>query len=310
MRGSRRKVRRMLFRLLGWPVAAMLFPLRFANPVFVRRIPNAVVRRCAVEAMNFELRRFPKDYVCTSPDGLRYSGNTRDVIQRYIYLFGVWEPDLSAWLRRHLTPGSTVIDVGANIGYYSMLAASTVGPDGKVIAIECLPSIAQSLRTNLELNGLNNIAVQAVAVGETGGSIDVYRAPEGNLGQSSTKAGAYEATVQMKSLDEIVEKHAEQISFIKIDVEGDELRVLRGARRTLEALPRGAAILVEVTPAMLAARGDDTGRLAEILPPDAFEAFVIDNDYSAGRYASPRVRLPRPWSGAVAEQADLLFVKK
>src|SRR4051794_26991463 len=60
--------------------------------------------------------------------GAKITGDTADLIQRYIYFFGVWEPDITAWLRSALKPGDCFVDVGANIGYYTLLASQVVGP--------------------------------------------------------------------------------------------------------------------------------------------------------------------------------------
>ncbi|SCF63177.1 hypothetical protein GA0115259_100393 [Streptomyces sp. MnatMP-M17] len=67
--------------------------------------------------------------------GARFAVDTQDLIQRYIYLFGVWEPHMTRWLRGRLEPGDTFVDVGANIGYYSVLASQLVGDGVKVVAI-------------------------------------------------------------------------------------------------------------------------------------------------------------------------------
>src|SRR6266545_4932566 len=68
--------------------------------------------------------------------GVRLLVETDDLIQGYIYLFGVWEPNITDWIRRTLLPGDTFVDVGSNIGYYSTLAARLVGSAGSVVAID------------------------------------------------------------------------------------------------------------------------------------------------------------------------------
>ena len=79
-------------------------------------------------------------------------GHTADLIQRYVYYFGVWEPTISQWFKGYVRPGDIVVDVGANIGWYTLLAAQRVGPEGQVVAIEASPTIAEHLRANLALN--------------------------------------------------------------------------------------------------------------------------------------------------------------
>lgn len=83
------------------------------------------------------LTRHPVTAAAHTIDGIAFPNvTTTDIIQRYLYLFGTWEPHLTAWIHQRLTPGATFIDVGANIGYYSLLAAHLVGPTGRVVAVE------------------------------------------------------------------------------------------------------------------------------------------------------------------------------
>lgn len=71
--------------------------------------------------------------------------DTQDLIQRYLYLFGAWEPHLTGWLRRRLRPGDGFVDVGANIGVFSVLAARLVGESGRVVAIEASADVHRRL---------------------------------------------------------------------------------------------------------------------------------------------------------------------
>lgn len=71
----------------------------------------------------------------------RIAGDTRDILHQYIYYFGVWEPHLTNWIGQQLAPGDTFIDVGANVGYFSLLASRLVGKSGVVVAIEPSPTI-------------------------------------------------------------------------------------------------------------------------------------------------------------------------
>src|ERR1051325_5097791 len=92
------------------------------------------------------------DFECRTRFNTRMTGNTQDFIQRYLYFFGVWEPDITAWVRSALKPGDYFVDVGANIGYYTVLAARLVRPNGKVIAIEAAEWIHDVLKKHIALN--------------------------------------------------------------------------------------------------------------------------------------------------------------
>ena len=89
-----------------------------------------------------------------------------DMIGRRIFLFGVWEPEMTAYVEATLRPGGVFIDVGANIGYYSMLASRLVGPSGSVVAIEPSPTNFSELKRNIALNHALNIRAIDMAVGD------------------------------------------------------------------------------------------------------------------------------------------------
>ena len=72
-------------------------------------------------------------FVASTVSGMKMKGDAKDIIQQYIYYFGVWEPHITGWVSRRLAPGDTFVDVGANIGYYSLLASTgfPAGWDGR-----------------------------------------------------------------------------------------------------------------------------------------------------------------------------------
>ncbi len=262
--------------------------------------------------MNVALRQFPINFDVQTPLGFRILGNTNDLIQRHIYLFGVWEPDATAAVRRLLKPGSTVVDVGANIGYFSLLAAISVGQQGSVHAIEALPSTRRLLRRNLASNQMSNIRVHAVAASDREGLVEMFRARPAFIGSSSTKAGAVsEGAVPSARLDDLLaEVEPGRVTLLKVDVEGDEAAVLRGATKLLSGMPAGAAALVELAPPDEVAAGDDAAAVLELMSNYGFVAYALSNDYSVKRYADPRTKPPEPLLETPTGWADVLFVKE
>ena len=131
------------------------------------------------------------------------------------------------FLRLVLRPGDAYVDCGANIGHLAIVARSIVGAAGKVVAFEANPRIYEYCVANLELNGFTDVSTKHVALGETHGSITIgdQRADDQN------RVGEGDAVVAMQPLDELVE--LPQVTLLKIDVEGFELFVLRGAARLL-----------------------------------------------------------------------------
>ena len=151
---------------------------------------------------------------------------------------GSYEPDVSATLRQLLPRGATFVDIGANIGWFSLLAASLVGPTGRVIAIEPNPRNVALLRQSAKDNGFDNIDVVAVALGERPGAAALET--DGSNGRlipvDGPPAQAVEASfvVATYPLDTVLhEVGAGRVDAIKIDVEGAEPLVLRGATRTI-----------------------------------------------------------------------------
>jgi FkbM family methyltransferase len=131
-----------------------------------------------------------------------------------------------------LKEGQVVYDIGANVGFYSLLAAKCVGSTGRVFAFEPLPENLSYLRRHVALNGLANATVCPVAVSDVAGVLHFTPGKNRSTGHLDV-AGDLE--VKALSLDDfvIVEKNPHP-QIIKIDVEGAEVRVLRGAQRVLE----------------------------------------------------------------------------
>ncbi len=165
-----------------------------------------------------------------------------DYVSRTILLNGDWEPASWQAMREHLASGSTFVDVGAQIGYYSLKAAAVVGPRGRVIAVEPNPETVTKLEGNIRASGAKAITVAPVACSDSESVLDLYAAPAANTGESSlSKTNASQAgeaqrayKVRARPLDDIIrESGVARVDVIKVDVEGAEYLVLRGARETL-----------------------------------------------------------------------------
>src|SRR5207302_8172950 len=101
--------------------------------------------------------RYSIDFAAPTVLGSKVAGNTRDIVQREIYTFGVYDPHLTDWIRRSLAPGDTFIDVGANSGYFTLLASKLVGESGEVVAKEPCTTIIGILKRNLAINNATNV---------------------------------------------------------------------------------------------------------------------------------------------------------
>src|SRR4051812_9730732 len=123
-----------------------------------------------------------KDYERRVEPGFTFAGNTRDLLGLMVHLFGVWEPNLSQFLRHRLRPGDTFIDVGANSGWFTAMGAHLVGPTGSVVGIEASPTIAARLQENLERNGLAHARVVVAAATSEPCVVDIVPGPAEHTG--------------------------------------------------------------------------------------------------------------------------------
>lgn len=179
--------------------------------------------------------------VALGPD-LRVRIYPKDVLGKYIYLDGVFEPECWNFVKGLLRPGMVVFDVGANLGQYTLLAAHCVGAQGHVHSFEPSQRIFTELQFNVELNGLSDRCVlNRLAVSDAPGTAKLSRYEEGaevfgSLGvheRSEADIVGYEE-VKTLTLDGYMEQHGiGRVDFIKIDIEGAELLALKGASRLL-----------------------------------------------------------------------------
>lgn len=148
------------------------------------------------------------------------------------YWLGSYELNKRLAFEREIPPGAVVYDIGANVGYFSLLATVLVGLEGRVYAFEPLPRNIEFLHKHIRLNKLNNVEVIEAAVSDHEGEASF------DLGASSAMghlAESGEITVQMVSLDQLLLANKLQPpDYMKVDVEGAEFDVLNGARGLLE----------------------------------------------------------------------------
>src|SRR6185312_15602233 len=110
-------------------------------------------------AVQLTINQAPVHAVGKTWFGARLMCDLTDMVPQRVFYTGVWEPDISRLIASCLQPGDTFIDIGANIGYFSLMAAKLVGPAGQVYAIEPWPPTLKILRHNIQLNGFRNIQV-------------------------------------------------------------------------------------------------------------------------------------------------------
>ena len=193
--------------------------------------------------------------------------DSRDIVTSTILLHGIWEPEVTR-IVESLQAGAVFIDVGAHVGYYSLLASTRVGATGRVVSVEPNPSTAERLRRNIRLSSAVNVVVQELACTDTEKTLRFFQAGPYNTGGSSlsakTAASAKEVAVRGLPLDAIVKSlDLRRIDLVKIDVEGAELQVLRGMKESL--VKYHPKVVIELIPWILANLGASVHEVSSFL---------------------------------------------
>jgi FkbM family methyltransferase len=181
------------------------------------------------------------DVVHRTPEGLELHLDLEDYIQRGIF-YHTWETPELAVARAILRPGDSMLDVGANVGIFTLVGARAVGPAGQVHAFEPIPVNFERLSENVQRNGFANVVLNQAAAGPLDGVMQLGLEPDMERTSGKQMSGFYtvgsaqrQATVPSLNLDHYLETHlpGRRARFIKIDVEGYEPEVLRGLHSTL-----------------------------------------------------------------------------
>jgi FkbM family methyltransferase len=177
------------------------------------------------------------------------------IIAHDLIRLGFWEPRETRYLQTLLQAGQTFVDVGANVGYFSLLAAALVGPTGTVIAVEPEPRNIDLLRRNIARNGADTVRVIpfAAAAAEATMSLALDEQNRGAhrlVASDDPQAGP---SVRCVRLDEVL---PERVDVIKVDAQGYDHEVVEGLERTLAANPF-ATLIVELSGFELSRRGVD-----------------------------------------------------
>jgi FkbM family methyltransferase len=254
----------------------------------IRRLPAGRFRAAARLA-----RLAPAPFVARLPHalgGARFWCDLQDEIARDACMAGAYEPQVSHVLRQLLAPGMTVLDVGANWGYFTLLASGLVGPVGRVVALEPDPRMFRLLERNIALNGFSQTRPLPLAAAERSGTAGLQGYMDGtaNRGVSRLRGGDVPGLLEVRAvtLDDVrAGERLERVDLLKIDVEGYEDGVLQGMQ---ESLHRGAfqRILIELHPALLAERGRTPGECCKVLRAAGYEGWTFDHSRSAQRRAA------------------------
>ena len=241
-----------------------------------------------------------------------------DYIQQRLFYFGIWEPTLTKYISDNLSQGDIFVDVGANIGYYSCMAANIVGDTGTVHAIEASPKIFLLLCNNISLNKANNIQSHNIAVSNQQGFLSIYAGKKSNIGQTTTRienSSEYklikETEIQADTLDNIIGiNDLINARIIKIDVEGAEWQVLQGIENIIPHLSHRTEIVIEISPVSLLKQGIHPQQIIKIFLNSGYSAYTIEDANEPSNYMKNKsTQKIRPLQSDIVGQLDILFSK-
>lgn len=191
---------------------------------------------------------------------------------------GSWAGEVAGVVQTRLRPGATFVDVGANIGYFSVWASALVGERGRVFAIEPDPSNVELLRANLWRNRCRNVRVLPVAAWSEPGHVSLVSRPEGGaLSEVRPSTGADEdggTLVPCARLDELI---GPPVDLMKVDAQFNDHRAVAGAAALIGASPE-ISVAVEFERAELERRGEDVAGILDGYRGLGFELFVLEGE--------------------------------
>lgn len=202
-----------------------------------------------------------------------------DVIERNLWVNGIWDQPIKDLMTAVLRPGDHFLDLGANIGYFTLLASQLVGPAGTVVAVEPSIRALRKLTNHVWLNECANVLVVSCAAGAERSQTRISLATESNIGGSALASGSAppqrSEPVWVAPIDEVLGGQSFHPRLIKIDVEGYELSALRGVQRILEA--DRPLIVCEITEGFLRRFGHSAAELVNYLGELGYQPYALES---------------------------------
>jgi len=221
--------------------------------------------------------------------GMLLVDTSDSVLVPALMLYGLWEIDVTNWFQDVLRPGQVFVDVGANIGYYTLLGSRLVGDGGHVFAIEAHPRMSELLNRNVIINGRFNITAWQRAAWSQAETLK-FHARRHFASNSSAGSLGHQELELLHDDEEVLEVRAvrldemlvdvPKVDVIKIDVEGAELQVVTGLANTLQA-NRDVTVMFEWSPGQLEMVGNSPAALLELMRDHGFNFRLMERGLSS-----------------------------
>jgi len=245
------------------------------------------------ELLSFELMR--DETIVKLNDGRKYYWDTNAFFSlQDLIANGTWDKAESNILRKLIKPGDCVFDVGANFGWYTILFSLLIGTKGSVHSFEPVPSTFEELKRNVILNSCDNVVLNNSAISNIEGSGKIYLdSTKYNMGacmgaslKNTSENDCVSFTCMIQTLDSYAKQNVKKINLIKIDVEGSELLLLKGATSVLKQKP---ILMMEIADSLTRKFNYSTNELLAILAEYEYQFFGIDGTKLRRVYSSDEV---------------------
>lgn len=252
-----------MYKIINWYVRRYKFPRRGWK--FMRRLMKL-------------MGVLDRIYTRKLHNGSLIYVNPSEHIQRQLFWYGYYEKEVILTWEAFLQDDSIVLDIGANTGYYSLIAARKAK---QVYAFEPSPLMRQQLQQNIALNAIQNISVEPYAASDESGSATLYLSTNDNSGMTGMQpAENFSGTTEIVktiSIDEwLTTKGSPKIHMIKIDVEGAEMKVLKGMEELLKRDHPG--IFIEVIPGLLEKYNHTAEHLFQFLAALGYDPYEVSGN--------------------------------
>ena len=229
--------------------------------------------RVSSGVVSWEIHKMLSRNMALELDGLKLTARPIDGNGRLICYFGTKFDTIFDFLKTYLKEGMVFADVGANIGSHAINAARLVGGAGSVFAFEADPDTYRLLAGNIQSNGLRNIDLRQTCVSDHVGTLSFYKHKDSAKSSIVDRGEKLSVTLPSDTLDNLIPANT-KIDVLKVDVEGAELSVLRGAREVFTDQRRPSVVIIEVFD--VRDNTDKSEGIREVLEGYGYEFYLFD----------------------------------